>query len=140
MERLELQGANCIFSVASYNRCLDRQKLPNLKPITVMRTALVGGGMFLLRKEGKPPKMLVNIDDHACAYQRGILMELQRQSDHGIGRIEFMNTKDSAVQKEVFQAGFDKLQRSLCRSRHFTCISCCAHIVSACQAHIGIGK
>ena len=65
MKRLELQGANCIFSVASYNRCLHRQKLPNLQPITVMRTALVGGGMFLLREEGKPLKMLVKIDDHA---------------------------------------------------------------------------
>jgi len=105
LKRMDLVGRNVVRSVALYNQHARTRSAASLQEITILRTPLIGGGAFLLRDEQDASKQLVQLDQHACAYEKGMVQEFLNAGDQGIRRIEFMHTKGKPDEPEVFQAG-----------------------------------
>jgi hypothetical protein len=105
-ERTRLVGQNVAKSVAAYNTFIEMHLPSSLLPVTILRTALISGGAFMLRDEANLANLLVSFEDHACSYQQGLLQGLQRCPDAKLKRIEFMHTKMKPEDEELFQASF----------------------------------
>jgi len=86
--RTRLTGRNVARCVKVYNEFAATMSRPQL---TVLRTPLVSGGMFMLKDGEENP--LINLDEHARYYMQGIVEEVSNPltlANSGIKRLEFM--------------------------------------------------